>query len=162
MAGSTVNTPTSRGSASSSKQPSVQTGTAAQTASVKIDVPKVPIPDKFNRARSKLRIFLVQSELYIGFNSQKFSGEDCKVLQITSLLEGVAFNQIKPYLTDYLTNLGDPNKRVAITNTIFRNFTDFKEEITKVFRDVDTERTAERTLQNLKQTRAASRYVVDF
>jgi len=41
---------------------------------------KAPIPNHFNGERHKLKAFLVQTELYIGFNSDCFPTEMDKVL----------------------------------------------------------------------------------
>lgn len=49
-------------------------------AMAKIEGPKINLPDTFNRTRSKLKAFLTQLELYIGFHVGKFNGETEKVL----------------------------------------------------------------------------------
>jgi hypothetical protein len=40
----------------------------------------IPLPELFDRTRSKLKPFLVQAELYIGFNIDLFPAEERKVL----------------------------------------------------------------------------------
>ena len=54
--------------------------------------PKIPLPEPFDGTRTKLRPFLTQAELYIGFNIDLYVGEDRKVLWVTLLLKGPAFN----------------------------------------------------------------------
>ena len=44
---------------------------------------------RFNSTHSKLRAFLVQVELYLGFNSIKFNLEIEQVLWAITLLEGL-------------------------------------------------------------------------
>jgi len=124
--------------------------------------PKVPLPTGFDGTRTKLRLFIAQAELYIGFNVGHFSGEDRKVLWAISLLSGAAFNWVEPHLNDYLENAVDPKAQEPMTRKIFKTFANFKEEITKVFGDIDPGRTAERIIQNLKQTGSAVAYAADF
>ena len=42
--------------------------------------PKVPMPEMFNSNRSKLRTFIIQVELYIGFYQTKFTVDTQRVL----------------------------------------------------------------------------------
>jgi hypothetical protein len=119
--------------------------------------PKVPLPEYFDGNRSKLKPFLAQAELYIGFNIDLYPGEDRKVLWVTTLFRGAAFSWIETYLNDYLEDPNSPEERGDMANKIFGSFKNFKAEINKVFGDVDALRTAERTIQNLKQVGFRSR-----
>jgi hypothetical protein len=48
------------------------------------------------------------------------------------------------------------------TKEIFSTFTAFKKRITRIFRDIDAKRTAERILASLKQTKSAATYAAEF
>jgi len=124
--------------------------------------PKVPLPTGFDGTHAKLRLFLAQAELYIGFNVETFPGKDRKVLWAIALLSGAAFNWIEPHLNDYLENVIDTKAQKPITRKIFKSFVNFKEKITKVFRNINLGRTAEKIIQNLKQNRSAVAYIADF
>jgi len=143
---------------SSSRAPSVAAAAAAQHGGQ----PKIPLPVPFDGTRTKLRPFLAQAELYIGFNILQFPADDRKVLWVTSLLSGAAFNWVETYLTDYLENAARPADQEVATRRLFGSFSNFKEDITKVFGDIDPNRTAERIIQNLKQTGSAISYSSDF
>jgi hypothetical protein len=41
---------------------------------------KMPLPDNYDGSRSKLKAYLMQLELYIGFNSHMFVNKPQKVL----------------------------------------------------------------------------------
>ena len=64
---------------------SVKGSDAKVTAAVRKAL-KAPMPDHFNGERHKLKAFLVQTELYIGFNFECFPTEMDKVLWATTLL----------------------------------------------------------------------------
>src|SRR5436190_22867619 len=121
---------------------------------------KVPMPDPFEGVRSKLKSFLVKVGIYIAFNQKKFPDESTKVVFCCTLLKGVAFNWIKPFVIDYMTH--EPDQWKLEMRTIFASVNSYKWEITRVFRDIDEERTAERSLQNLRQRGAASQYAAEF
>jgi len=128
--------------------------------------PKAPIPDYFNGERHKLRSFLVQAELYIGFNIDCFPTEMDKVLWATTLLRKDAFNWIKSFVEDYMKNRTSEGKCTTVmtkdTIAIFQTFEGFKKKITRVFGDIDQERTAERHIQNLRQKGSAASYTAEF
>jgi len=124
--------------------------------------PKVPLSTGFDSIRTKLRLFIAQAELYIGFNIGHFFSEDCKVLWTIFLLSGAAFNWIELHLNNYLENAVDLKAQKPMTRKIFKIFANFKKEIIKVFGDIDSGRTAERIIQNLKQTESAVAYTADF
>src|SRR5204863_9197448 len=56
----------------------------------------------------------------------------------------------------------DPDQWKLETKTIFTSVNNFKQEITRVFGDIDEEHTAERSLQNLRQRGAALQYAAEF
>ena len=59
---------------------------------------------RFNSTRSKLRAFLVQVELYLGFNSIKFNLETEQVLWAITLLEGLVLIWAEPFVANYIEN----------------------------------------------------------
>jgi hypothetical protein len=50
------------------------------------------LPDTFDGTMAKLKAFLIQVELCIGFNMAKFATDREKVLWTASFLRGPAFN----------------------------------------------------------------------
>ena len=121
---------------------------------------------RFDSTRSKLRAFLVQVELYLGFNSIKFNSETEQVLQAITLLEGPVLIQAEPFVANYIENR---NAQGAITTRaeqatidFFLSQKGFKKAINTVYSDIDKERTVVRTLQNLKQKGVVATYIVEF
>ena len=56
------------------------------------NIPKVPAPDAFKGERGKLRSFLAQLNLYIGFNQKKFSSKMDKDLYTVAYLKDAVFD----------------------------------------------------------------------
>jgi hypothetical protein len=127
---------------------------------------KMSTPDTFSGDRSKLKAFLIQVELFIGFNSTRFNSDTERVLWTTALLRGAAFNWIEAFITDYMDNRTDKGECTTAmgeeTIAIFQTFKGFKKRITRVFGDIDQERTAERHIQNLRQKGSAASYTAEF
>lgn len=127
---------------------------------------KVNIPPPFDGTRAKLRSFLSQCDLWLGFNSRKFANDIEKVLWIVALLEGPAFDWVEPFLTEYMKKRGDSSTlKTNMTDgckDIFRSPQHFRDKINQVFGDIDQERTAERTIQNLRQKGSAATYTAEF
>jgi hypothetical protein len=116
--------------------------------------PKVKLPDFYTGDRSKLKAFFSQVELYIGFHPDEFVLGIDKVLWTVSFLRGAAALWIEPFLHDCLTNRNDKGNITTgakkVTQTIFVLYIGFKEEVTKVFGDIDGEKIAEHNLQKLR------------
>ena len=53
---------------------------------------KVKVPDTFLEKRSKLKYFLLQVDLYIGFYITRFVSDTKKVAWTATLLRGLALN----------------------------------------------------------------------
>ena len=53
---------------------------------------KMSLPDTYDSNRVKLKAFLMQAELYIGFNGAMFQNEQQKVLWAASFMRGRAFD----------------------------------------------------------------------
>ena len=129
-------------------------------------IPKIAQPDLYHGDRAKLRAFLTQVKLYTGFNGHQFPTETDKVLWASSFLRGSAFNWIETFLNDYIKNRTSQGK-VSTSMTkesqkIFMKFEGFEDRINRVFGDIDQTRTAERNIQNLKQTGSATSYTAVF
>ena len=121
---------------------------------------------RFDGTRSKLRAFLVQVELYLGFNSIKFNSETEQVLWAITLLEGPTLIWAEPFVANYIENR---NTQGAITTRaeqatidFFLSWKGFKKAINTVYSDIDKERTVVCTLQNLKQKGAVATYTTEF
>ena len=99
------------------------------------------MPDEFKGDQTKLKSFLTQCELFIGFNLAQFSNDSEKVLQVVTLLRGVALDQVEPFLEDFIktqNNHGGPSRNTDETAAeLFRSIKGFKEGIKKVFSDLD-------------------------
>src|SRR6266550_7417172 len=132
---------------------------------------KMPLPDTYDGSRTKLKAFLMQSELYIGFNGHMFANEPQKVLWAASFMRGRAFEWIQTFTNDHLANLSltapdgsviQEDTRDEETKVIFLTWNNFKVKISRMFGDIDEERTAERSLQGLRQKGAATGYAAEF
>ena len=123
---------------------------------------KVKEPKLFSGKPGQLRPFMTQLRLYFGFNLNPFR-EDCdKILFVTSYMREGAYEWVAGRLEDYLKYLRQRNRRDNGTNEIFNSFGQFEDKLTEVFGDIDRDRTAERQIGNLKQTRSASDYGAEF
>src|SRR5436190_13401620 len=78
---------------------------------------KVPMADPFEGVWSKLKTFLVKVGIYITFNQKKFPDELTKVVFCHTLLKGITFNWIEPFVIDYMTH--DPDQWKLEIKTIF-------------------------------------------
>jgi hypothetical protein len=127
---------------------------------------KTHLPDTYSGKRSELETFITHCELFIGFNSTRFVSDTEKVLWTTALLEGAAFNWIEPFIKDFMENKTDLGQcSTAMTKdtlTIFQTWKGFKKCIRRVFGDIDAERTAVRSIQNLRQKGSAANYTAEF
>lgn len=123
---------------------------------------KVKEPDVFKGDRSKLRVFLTQAELYIGFNVDKFSGDQEKVLWASTYFRDGAFDWFDTYVRDFIDHKNDPENREASTDNMFASWNSFKTELNTMYGDIDEIRTAERKLNNLKQIGSATDYAAKF
>ena len=103
---------------------------------------------------------MTQLDLYIGFNIAKFETEATKVTWASTYLRGPAFDWFEPFLRDYINNV--EAEREAETKDMFSSFSKFKLRITRIFGDIDEERTSERHIRALNQKGPASSYAAEF
>jgi len=153
MAGSTVGTPT--------PQPQGVTSSSARvssegTTTVAMPIPsiKIPKPEKFKGERAKLQPFLVQMDMHTTINANMLGGDEGKIIYVVTHLEGAAFGWVEPAIQQYYN---EPKKNWSdFTKEIFTSYNKFKEVLEDTFGDIDKVRTAERQLQELKQTGSAA------
>jgi len=106
-------------------------------------------PPKFGGGRKDLRTFIAQLRLKLHGNSQSFPTEQHRLSYAIGRLEGVAFDQILPYIEGTAVNLPDIDALIKILNDAFG--------------DPDRVATAIRELRSLKQAnREFSLYLADF
>ncbi|SLM33636.1 gag protein [Lasallia pustulata] len=116
----------------------------------------------FSGERKKLDTFLQQMTLYFRFNEKLFVSESEKVMYASYYLQGDAEAWFRPYLKDFMNNIADSTQADDETVRMFSGFDKFMYEIRLVFGDIDEERTAERDIQRLKQTKSAADYTDQF
>ena len=76
-------------------------------------------------------------------------------------MKGRAASQIQPYVEDYLLDLDEHCTR-ADTQTLFKDQKLFKEEIGRIFREVDAKSQAKRAISYLRQMRSIVLYITKF
>ncbi len=127
---------------------------------------KFKLPDEYNGDRSKLDTFLAQCELFFAFNTNKFKNETQRILQIITLLRGLAFDQISPFLIDYTkykTQVRECIKAMR-KDIIMYLYTieGFGNGIRQVFGNIDEVATAEWDLNRFKQKGLMVKYSAEF
>ena len=101
------------------------------------------MPNTFNSTRDKLKKFILQVELYMSFQPSKFIRDSQRVLQTIILFKGLALDQIKPYVKDYLIYQANTKKE---TTNIISYQEQFKKELDTMFEDTDKIYIAEKAL----------------
>ena len=120
---------------------------------------KVKVLNNYLSIRELLQAYLVQLELYIGFNISQFSLNQEKTLFGISCLRNKAFNWIEAPLQEFLEK--SPQEKRADTSVI-SNYARYKEEIKKHFSVVNEAQAAEMKLLSLQQKHSAAEYAVEF
>jgi hypothetical protein len=106
-------------------------------------------PPKFGGNRKDLRTFIAQLRLKLHGNTQSFPTMQHRLSYAVGRLEGVAFEQILPYIENNAVNLDDIDALIKI--------------LEDAFGDPDQVATATRELRNLRQAnREFSLYFADF
>lgn len=122
---------------------------------------KYPLPTPFDGTTDTLQGFFTGARAYLHFNKDNFDSDANKVAYAASLLKGDAFAWFEPILRDYLDHKKEENRK-AETNRIFDNYDNFEKCLRGTFGNPDEERTAERKLVRLTQTKSASKYASKF
>ncbi|KAH7554709.1 hypothetical protein BM1_07370 [Bipolaris maydis] len=124
-----------------------------------IKKPKMATPDKYDGNREGLRTFLTTIELYCGYND--VPNDEEKILMANTHLKGKAASWMQPYVEDFLKDIDNKGTKDE-TRTLFSSWTNFKEEMGRIFGEVDAESQAEKAISRLKQTKAVSAYTAEF
>ena len=123
---------------------------------------KLATPTIFTGDRKKLDTFLSQLALYFKFNSSSFVTDADKIQYAAYYLQGEAEEWFRPYIQEYTDNEDNPSQAEESTRRMFASCNRSKSEIRIVFGDIDRERTAERELMQLRQTKSAADYTMHF
>ena len=110
----------------------------------------------------KLDTFLLQLTLYFKFNQSSFATDANRVQYAAYYLQGEVEEWFRPYIQEYVDNKDNPSQAEESTRRMFASFNRFKSEIRMVFGDIDRERTAERDLIKLRQTKSTADYTAHF
>ncbi|KAH7558668.1 reverse transcriptase [Bipolaris maydis] len=124
-----------------------------------IKKPKMATPDKYDGNREGLRTFLTTIELYCGYNDVPNDAE--KILMANTHLKGKAASWMQPYVEDFLLDINNKGTKDE-TRTLFSSWANFKEEMGRIFGEVDAESQAEKAISRLRQTKAVSAYTAEF
>lgn len=96
--------------------------------------PKIASPEKYRGDRDKLQVFFTNINLYCKYNEVPNNQE--KILIASTFIKDKASNQMQPYVDNYLLDI-DYLGTKAETRALFASQTEFKEEIGRIFREVD-------------------------
>lgn len=121
--------------------------------------PKMATPEKYDGSRNDLRNFLTNIDLYCEFN--EVPNDEEKILMASTHMKGKASNWIQPYVEDYLSDIDRKGTRDE-TKTLFASWNNFKEEMGRIFGEVDAKNQAEKAITRLKQTTSVSAYTAEF
>ena len=122
---------------------------------------KVRLPESYSGNRSELETFLLQCELYMHFNEDKFATKSSNALWTVSYLKGDAFKWIEPFLKDWFAH-ETLDRMMTQTRRIFEDWDGFKKEIRRVFGDFDAKKSAETAIFSLRQTGSTMAYATEF
>ena len=121
--------------------------------------PKIASPEKYRGEREKLRVFLTNINLYCEYNEVPNDQE--KILIASTYMKDKASNWMQPYVDDYLLDTGRSGTK-AETRALFASWTEFKEEMGRIFGEVDAKNQAEKKITRLRQTTSVSAYTAEF
>jgi len=95
---------------------------------------RIAFPDMFKGDRSQLKAFILQCNLYMGFNAKYFDNETAQVLWAVALLRGPAADWMDTFITDFMETKSVNNKCTtetkAATKDIFMSWKGFTLAIT--------------------------------
>jgi len=121
--------------------------------------PKMATPEKYEGGRSELRAFLTNIDLYCEYNEVPNDQE--KILMASIHMKGKAASWMQPYVEDYLCSPTTGGERKE-TQNLFVSWINFKDEMGRIFGEVDAENQAEKAITRLKQTKSVSAYTAEF
>ena len=121
--------------------------------------PKMAAPEKYDGSREELRTFLTKVDLYCEFNEVP-NAQD-KILMASTYMKGKAANWMQPYVDDYLLDAEHRGTKDE-TRAMFASWTEFKQEMGRIFGEVDAKNQAEKRITHLRQTKSVSAYTAEF
>jgi hypothetical protein len=121
--------------------------------------PKMAAPEKYDGSREELRTFLTKIDLYCEFN--EVPNDQDKILMASTYMKGKAANWMQPYVDDYLLDAEHRGTKDE-TRTMFASWTEFKQEMGRIFGEVDAKNQAEKRITHLRQTKSVSAYTAEF
>ena len=95
---------------------------------------------------------------YIDHNSHQFPTEETKTRYAATRLKDQALKWFSGVLEDFLKGVD----RQPFTKKVFGNYSEFEEEIKKVFGSKDEKRYAQERLSKLRQNKSAMAYATLF
>lgn len=111
--------------------------------------PRISLPEKFDKTRSKFRGFVNQVRLTIRMQPMRYPTDKTQVGLIGTLLSGAALSWFAPLLEN--------------NSPLLEDLDGFLEEFTNTFGETDKARTSETKIRTLQQrSRAASVYAAEF
>lgn len=123
---------------------------------------RVPTPKKFDGKRGVLKSYLASLDLFFRFNQGAYRTDQEKIMAAGMFMEGDAIVWFEPLLSDYLGNESNRAECSDETKETFKDYGTFKEKLELIFGEIDEGRTAERRIQELKQTKSAAQYSAEF
>lgn len=121
---------------------------------------KMEKPPVFTGDRKTLQGFLTKCRAYFQHYPDSFKEEIDKIMFAGYRLDGDAMSWYEPLLRDHLEHI--ETARDQETKDLFTTFANFEKTLKDMFGDPEEDRTAERQLAQLRQTKSASDYATKF
>jgi hypothetical protein len=121
--------------------------------------PKMAAPEKYGGGRLELPAFLTNMDLYC--HRHKVPNDQEKILTANLHMKDEAAIWMQPYVEDYLAHPTSATMKPD-TRTLFASWSNFRDEMRRMFGEVDAEDQAEKAITRLKQTKSVSSYTTKF
>jgi len=128
-------------------------GGASQSA------PKMAAPKKYEGGRVEPAAFLTNMDLYC--LRHKVPNDQEKILTANLHMEGKTAMWMQPYVKNYLESATAADMKPD-TRSLFASWSNFKEEMKRIFGEVDAGNQAEEAITRLKQIKSVSSYTAEF
>jgi ferritin-like metal-binding protein YciE len=122
--------------------------------------PKMATPEKYEGGRAELPAFLTNMDLYC--YKHDVPNDQDKILTANLHMKGKAANWMQPYVEDYLRNVNNIALMRTDTKNLFTSWSNFVDEMKRIFGEVDAENQAEKAITHLKQKKSVSSYTAEF
>ena len=116
---------------------------------------KIRKSDQFNKAKKKLKQWLIQINVHFNTQSYQLETENDKVMLVISYLTDKAADWIQSYINKKFHSEKEKNE-------MFSNYKKFVKKIIAVFESVNSKKEAKCKLKHLKQKKSALSYTVKF